>query len=188
MICNGLTMDVRNMNWFAVYTKPKWEKKVSELLEKKGFEVYCPLNKVRRQWSDRKKTVHEPLFHSYVFVRTEPSEFLLLYRTAGVISLVYWLSKPAIVRDEEIQTIRRFMNDHDHVTLEKATVKVDDMVRISGGAFMDLEGQVVGQHGNKVKVYLPSLGYNLVAQVSLLDVELVRYGKSETKRVTNLNR
>ena len=50
--------------WHAVYTKPRWEKKVAALLDAKGIEYYCPLNRVVKQWSDRKKTVLEPLFKS----------------------------------------------------------------------------------------------------------------------------
>jgi len=43
------------VKWHAVYTKPCWEKKVANLLELKKIEHYCPLQKVYRQWSDRKK-------------------------------------------------------------------------------------------------------------------------------------
>ncbi|MBP1652940.1 MAG: NusG antitermination factor, partial [Bacteroidetes bacterium] len=55
--------------WYAVYTKPRWEKKVAESLIRKQVETYCPINRVTHQWSDRKKVVEEPLFKSYVFVR-----------------------------------------------------------------------------------------------------------------------
>ncbi|HRX93358.1 MAG TPA: transcription termination/antitermination NusG family protein, partial [Chitinophagaceae bacterium] len=58
-----------NKRWLAVYTKPRWEKKVNKLFKEKGLESYCPLNKVRRKWSDRMKIVEEPLFKSYVFVK-----------------------------------------------------------------------------------------------------------------------
>ncbi|MEI9958604.1 MAG: transcription termination/antitermination NusG family protein [Ferruginibacter sp.] len=60
--------------WHAVYTKPRWEKKVAALLEARGIEYYCPLNKVVKQWSDRKKVVLEPLFKSYVFVHVEEAK------------------------------------------------------------------------------------------------------------------
>ena len=61
-------------SWYAVYTKPKWEKKVAELLARKGIEHYCPLNRVLKQWHDRKKWVEEPLLTSYVFVYVTPAE------------------------------------------------------------------------------------------------------------------
>jgi transcription antitermination factor NusG len=60
-----------NTKWYAIYTRPRWEKKVNFLLQGKGIESYCPLNKVRRKWSDRIKTIEEPLFKSYVFVKID---------------------------------------------------------------------------------------------------------------------
>ena len=56
------------MNWYVLYTKPKWEKKVAEQLQAMGIDCYCPLVMKERQWSDRKKKVEMPLFNSYVFV------------------------------------------------------------------------------------------------------------------------
>ena len=50
--------------WSAVYTKSKYEKKVSNQLAEKGFEVYLPLIRKRQKWSDRKKWVDYPLFKS----------------------------------------------------------------------------------------------------------------------------
>ncbi|MCB0716695.1 MAG: antitermination protein NusG, partial [Chitinophagaceae bacterium] len=43
--------------WLAIYTRPRWEKKVNKLLLEKKVECYCPLNKVTRKWSDRYKVV-----------------------------------------------------------------------------------------------------------------------------------
>jgi transcription antitermination factor NusG len=56
-------------HWYAIYTNPRWEKKVDKLLTEAGIESYCPLNTVMRKWSDRMKKVEEPLFKSYVFVQ-----------------------------------------------------------------------------------------------------------------------
>ena len=99
------------LNWYAVYTKPRWEKKVAKLLDEKGIENYCPLNKVVKQWSDRKKVVMEPIFKSYVFVRVEDKEKFELKSISGILNFVHWLGKPAIVRDEDITTIRKFLNE-----------------------------------------------------------------------------
>jgi Transcription termination factor nusG len=60
--------------WFVLYTKPRWEKKIHQLLDAKEIENYCPLNKVSKKWSDRMKIVEEPLFKSYVFVKVSEEE------------------------------------------------------------------------------------------------------------------
>src|SRR5829696_7400471 len=104
-------MSKTGVNWFALYTKPRWEKKVAKNLAEKGFTVYCPLNKVLRQWSDRKKIVLEPLFKGYVFVQLEEKNSLTVKTTAGVVNFVYWNGKPAIVRQDEIEIIQRFLSE-----------------------------------------------------------------------------
>ena len=66
------------------------------LLVEKKIESYCPLNKVRKKWSDRMKTVEEPLFKSYVFARVTGDEQTQVRMTAGVMNFVYWQGKPAV--------------------------------------------------------------------------------------------
>ena len=77
-------------NWYAVYTKPRWEKKVFSLLTARGMTAYCPLNKVRRKWSDRIKIVEEPLFSSYVFVQVADDALSQVRMVGGVVNFVYW--------------------------------------------------------------------------------------------------
>lgn len=156
--------------WYAIYTRPRWEKKVHQLLQNQKIESYCPLNKVCRQWSDRKKMVLEPLFFSYVFIYVTESEFLPVKKTDGVINLVYWLGQPAVIRDEEIEAIRQFLETYEQVSLEKVKISVNHTVKIMDGPFMDMEGVVVDVRHNSVKVILPSLGYALIAPVTKVAV------------------
>lgn len=160
--------------WYVVYTRPRWEKKVADILTRKGLEVYCPLNKVLRQWHDRKKMVIMPLFTSYVFVKAEVTQLYDIKEENGVINLVYWLGKPAIVRSAEIDAIKNFLIEYQNVQLEKVEVNPNDMVRIVNGPLMNREGSVKEVLHHSVKVLLPSLGYALVAEVSKSSIILVR--------------
>jgi transcription antitermination factor NusG len=161
------------MNWYAVYTRPRWEKKVAENLTKRKIENYCPVTKVISQWSDRKKIVYMPLFTSYVFVRVNAIQLSEIRMVDGVINLVYWLGKPAIIRDLEIEMIKLFLNEHKTVQLEKTPVSLNDKVRIINGPLMEKEGSVVGISSNKVKLVLPSLGYLMIAEVAKENVQLL---------------
>jgi transcription antitermination factor NusG len=165
--------------WYAVYTKSRCEKKVAHLLSEKGIEHYCPLNKVQKQWSDRKKIIYEPLFKSYVFVKVAREDHLDVIKTKGILNFVYWLSKPAIIRTEEIDTIKRFLNDHTFIRLEKTEVNVNDIVRVIVGPFMEQEGQVVLVKNKTVKVFLPSLGYLMHVEVETTKVRLIRENISQ---------
>ncbi len=162
-----------NTNWYAVYTKPRWEKKVAENLLKNTFECYCPLNRVLRQWHDRKKFVSEPLFSSYVFVKTEEDRHVQLGRVPGIVNLVYWLRKPAVIKEEEIEAIRNFTGQYTNVQLEKTAVSVDDKVRVIKGPLITQEGNVIAVKSRTVKIALPSLGYIMVAEVEKQNVEII---------------
>ena len=154
-----------NSKWYAVYTRPRWEKKVNRLLQEKGVESYCPLNKVRRKWSDRVKTVEEPLFKSYVFVKIEEKSRTDVRMTDGVINFVYWDGKPAIIRDKEILTIKLFLEEHENVELVKIELKPEQRVRIIAGPMMDQEGKVIEVKNKVAKVAIDSLGYMLIANI-----------------------
>ena len=159
--------------WYAVYTKPRWEKKVAGLLTRKRIENYCPLNRVQRQWSDRKKIVMEPLFQSYVFVYISINEHSKVRETSGILNFVYWLQKPAIIRNEEIDVIKKFLNEYHHIQLEKSVVNLNDKVRIIGGPLMSREGNVLEVKNKTVKVLLPTIGYALVAEIEKINLEKV---------------
>jgi transcription antitermination factor NusG len=163
------------VNWYAVYTKPRWEKKVANLLEENGIEYYCPLNKVVKQWSDRKKVVMEPIFKSYVFIKTHCDKKWELKQINGVLNFVYWLGKPAVSKDEEINIIRKFLNEFKGVQVDKIeTLAVNARVRIKQGIMMDYQGVLTEVSGNKVKVKIMSMGIQLSAQFEKKNIELIR--------------
>ena len=154
-----------NRKWMAVYTRPRWEKKVSQLLAEKGVERYCPLNKVRRKWSDRVKVVEEPLFKSYVFVRVGDEDRTAVRMTPGAINFVYWQGKPAVIREKEITAIKRFLNEYENVEAVPADLKVNQRVRITNGTLMDQEGKVLDIRHKTARIAIDSLGYILVAYI-----------------------
>lgn len=151
--------------WYAIYTRPRWEKKVTQILREKGVESYCPLNKIKRKWSDRVKTVEEPLFKSYVFVKVNDSEKASVRMTAGVMNFVYWNKKPAIIKEKEILTIKKFLDEYINIQVYPLELKLNDRVRISSGSLMDREGKVLDVRHKAVKVAIDSLGYILVAYI-----------------------
>jgi transcription antitermination factor NusG len=138
---------------------------VNQLLIEKGLESYCPLNKVRRKWSDRIKIVEEPLFKSYVFVKVNDDDRTAVRMTNGAINFVYWDGKPAVIREKEIIAIKRFLNEYENVEAIPADLKVNQRVRITNGTLMDQEGKVLDVRHKVAKVAIDSLGYILVAYI-----------------------
>ena len=152
-------------NWYAVYTKPQAEKKVAGLLAKKRIETFVPMVYVKTKTFMKHKFVFEPLLKSVVFVYTTGEDATLLKQTNGVINLLYWLGKPAIIATEEIVTIKEFTEGCRNIKLEPASVNSDEIVQNFNGSSFSIEGRLYAVKNKTVKINLPSLGYALIAEI-----------------------
>ena len=152
--------------WYAVYTKPRWEKKIDSVLIRKGIESWCPLQKIERQWSDRKKIIEDPLFKSYVFVRISNEEKTKVLMTDGVLNFVHYLGKPAVIKNDEVDTIKRYLAEKDasiFIISQEGFVE-ETKIRVNHGVFMGNEGTVLRSGKKKVYVQLQSLGQIMVVE------------------------
>lgn len=166
-------METQDLKWFAVYTKPRWEKKIASLLTEAGYVNYCPINKVTRQWSDRKKVIHEPVFKGYVFVKLVPEKKWEVKRIPGIINFVHWLGKPAIIRDEEIMTIQKFLNEFTEVEMQQKEIVVNAPVIVKRGIMMNYKGIVMEVLGNRAIVKIDNLGLELSAHFDKKNLEIL---------------
>ena len=170
---NNVTEDKRsyampenNAQWYALYTKPRWEKKIDTVLIRKGIECWCPLNKIERQWSDRKKIVEEPLFKSYIFVRIDMTEKADVLQTDGILNFVHYLKKPAVIKEEEIDLIKHYLAEKDASIslISKEAFEESTRIRVTHGVFMGKEGTVLKNARKKIYVKLESLGQVMVVE------------------------
>ncbi|MBA2250514.1 MAG: UpxY family transcription antiterminator [Chitinophagaceae bacterium] len=168
-------METNNLKWYAIQTRPRWEKKVVGRLDEKGIENYCPLVKTMRQWSDRKKVILEPVFKSYVFVKIADEKKWDIKKIDGILNYVYWLGKPALIREEEINIIRKFLNEFQDIQVEKNSLVVNSKVRIKQGVLMNYEGMILEVSGNRVIVKIESLDLQLSAHFDKKNLEPVQF-------------
>ncbi|UTN04648.1 UpxY family transcription antiterminator [Flavobacterium bizetiae] len=145
-------------NWYVVYTKPKWEKKVAEKLNEIGIECYCPLIIQIKQWTDRKKKVEVPLFNSYVFVQLEDTDRNSVFQISGVVRYLFWLGKPAIVRDEEIKIIKTSLAAPNLSDVTVTSIQVGDRIKLESGAFSNQDAIVQEISNTYYTLVLESLG------------------------------
>lgn len=156
------------MSWNVLYTKPRTEKKVAERLRDENLEIFCPLVKEVRQWSDRKKKVEIPLFNSYVFVKIKEKQRNVVFNCPGVIRYLYWLGKPAIVRDDEIDTIKKWLNNESYDSFKVENLNRGDRIKIKSGVFKDNEGIIEYVGNDHLKLLLSSLGCAVIVKLKEL--------------------
>jgi transcription antitermination factor NusG len=158
-----LSSSIVNTIWYVIYTKPRWEKKISSVLDAKGIENYCPLNRIKKQWSDRKKILYEPLFKGYIFIKIDEAHKWDVKQIEGIINYVYWLGKPAKVKEEEIITIKKFLSEFENVEVTDSIISRSTKVQVIQGVLMNYKGVVVEVLGNKARVQIDSMGIRLSA-------------------------
>ena len=77
-------------NWLVAYTKPRHEKKSAEVLKSSGVDVFLPLQKQLKVWSDRKKWVESPLFPGYLFVNISDDDYFKVLNSYGIVKYIFF--------------------------------------------------------------------------------------------------
>ena len=155
-------------NWYIVYTYPNLEKRIYNDLIKKNVEAYLPLHHVIRQWSDRKKELEVPMFPNYLFINFEERERFKLLKIAGVLKIITFDGKPAILSDEEIENIRKF--EQLEFEVEPHLVQGDDVLIVEG-PFTGLTGKLFSKMGrHRLGVRIQSISQTLSIEVALSSV------------------
>jgi len=155
--------------WFAIYTKPRAEKKVNEQLQKYGYEVYLPLKKEVRQWKDRLKKVEVPLFNSYIFVKINTKEYYEIPKLIkGFVKFVTIGGEKVAVRDEEIITIKRLLDySSEKIDVLNEDFKLNEKVEIKNGKLKGLRGKLVEFRGkNRLAIRIDSLSTDLLVEIN----------------------
>lgn len=158
---------VKNKKWHVVYSKSRAEKKVLIELEFQGIEVYLPLQRKLRQWSDRKKWIEVPLISGYIFVNITRKEYDKVLQTNGVVSYVRFEGKAAIIPDEQIEFIKKMLIQSD-INIEVSTQNFipGDKVEVTHGPLIGLQGTLISIKGKKrVAVQLEQINLSLIVDL-----------------------
>jgi transcription antitermination factor NusG len=154
--------------WYAIYTNPRAEKQVRDRLMEADVEVFLPLQKTFRIWSDRKKLIERPLLSSYVFVKVVPLEFPKVYQTSGVVRFVTFEGQPASIPQNQIDNLRLLINSDTEIEISSEKFEQGDNVEVIRGSLIGLTGElvIVGSH-SRVVVRIDRLDQNLVVNIPI---------------------
>jgi len=126
--------------WYALRTKSRHERVAGEYLKGRGVEVFLPLYKSRRLWSDRVKIIDLPLFDGYLFCRFAPA-CARGTECAGVLYIVSCGDDLAPVPEGEIEAVRRILGK-GLVASPTPYLREGMRVRIRGAEFEGVEGRL----------------------------------------------
>jgi len=159
-------LDVHQAKWFAVYTGYKREKIVANLLDKKGIQVFLPLQKIRKQYVRKQKTVELPLFNCFVFVYITTAEYVHVLETEHVIKFIKIGQNLLAIPEKEIETIRCIIGTQIDVEAGVFNMPKGEPIEVIAGGLSGLRGKFIQQDSKyNFLVELEMLGYEMRMQV-----------------------
>ncbi len=162
--------------WYAVYTRPHFERKVAARLAEKQVEHYLPVFNEVHQWQDRKKPVEVPVFPNYLFVRLvdSPSERLRVLVTSGVVRILGAEVQAEPVPDSQIVAVRRMLAGSSARCYRQPWLQAGTLVRVRRGPLKDLQGFLVRVKNHaRLIVSIDLLAQSVATEIDVHDVEPV---------------
>jgi transcriptional antiterminator RfaH len=165
-------MNAEEYRWYPVSTLYNSEKKANEALLAKGIDVYMPLKKELRQWSDRKKWVYEPFIKSYLFVRIKPSQHTEVLMTKGIFRFIYFSGKIATMPDRQIEQLKLLLANESELEVSDHIFEKGEEVILKAGPLQGLRGELVAFHSEKrFIIRIDYIGKTIIVQVPAMFVE-----------------
>lgn len=165
--------------WFPLHVRARHERTIRDELVNQGYEVYLPMVKRRRRWSDRYKIVELPLFSGYLFIRMDSRLKYFILDVPGVQGFIMFQGQMAHIPAFQIDFIQRMLERPETFEVVNKVIKTGHKVRIISGPFIGMKG-IVKDIKNKTRMYvtIDHIQHTLCIEVSEYDLELIGDGTS----------
>ena len=170
--CNSWVYNVTNKEeWYAVYTKSRHEKVAETNLKNRGVTTFLPLREVVSRWKDRNKTIHVPLFPSYVFVNVGVMDLHRVTYTKGVLKVVGTNGTPVPVPADQVEAIK---------VLVQSKIKYDPYpyfergreVLIKSGPLQGVVGKIMDKRSrHRLVLSIDLIKKSVSLEIDVLDIE-----------------
>ena len=145
--------------WYGVYTKMNCEKKVSDFLTRRKIENFYPSITIPNKWGLIKKYTASPILPSYIFVHTDEDQLATIKECTGVINFLYWIGKPVVIQDAEIEVMKSISAGIAPVKVQKSKINFEKMEHGPKISSIEVDGV------RTFKVTIRSIGYSIITQI-----------------------
>lgn len=166
----------QTLNWYVAYTYPQAEKKVDRMLCERGIISFLPLQKVIRQWSDRKKKLEVPLFPNYIFLQATEIQRFEALNIKELVRYVSFEGRPTILNQKDIENIRLINKKQVAVEVEPIDhFKLGMKIRIIVGQLKGLEGLLIRKNGHqRLLIQIEALGQAVSVEIPAAYTQIIR--------------
>jgi len=134
--------------WYALYTRSRFEKKLLFELVSREVEVFLPMREILSRWKDRKKKIWVPLFPGYIFVNhiDTPENRYRVLNVPGAVRFVDACGRADPVPEEQILAIRRFLETSLSID-PYPYIQIGTQVEVIAGPLAGVRGVLVEKRG-----------------------------------------
>jgi transcription antitermination factor NusG len=159
------------LNWYALHTRSRHEKRVAERLGLQALETFLPVHRTTHVWMNGVHAeVELPLFPCYLFARASIHNRTRLVQQPGVLGFAASTSSPTIIPDEEISVLRVAVENlkaEPHPYLNNG-----DAVRIVAGPLAGMEGILTRRKQEyRVVLSIEAIMRSIAVEVSEFEIE-----------------
>src|SRR5262249_41986507 len=131
----------------------------------RGYEPFLPCYAVKRQWTDRVKSIELPLFPGYVFCQFDVNLRFPIITTPGVNFIVGAGRVPQPIAQDEIESIRAVVNSGLHYE-PYPYLNVGQLVLVECGALAGLAGLITDfKNGSRLIISINLLRRSVSAEI-----------------------
>ena len=148
--CGNLWRDV---NWFALHTKPRRENFALTNVSALGVESFLPRLKAERLGHGVAKRIIKPLFPGYFFARFCPEmSFESVKATCGVLHVVSSGRMPIPVPETVVREIQDRVQEDGLIRIQQQTLAPGTLVTIRSGPFEGMMGRIERELDDRKRV------------------------------------
>ena len=169
--------EARSKFWIAIYTRPRSEKKVATGLSKLGIELYVPIQKQLKTWSDRKKFVDVPVIPMILFANISDDEIIKIKQQSLILKIISYPGRkePAHIPKEQIDNLKYMLDQSEiKVSFEHGQFETNEIVKIIRGKLKGLIGQVREVKNDMTEIWM---------SIDLLGGAVIKIKTSELERL-----
>lgn len=156
--CNGA-------QWYAVWTKPRREKKVAEACADYNISYFLPLQESYRRYHNRVLTFTKPLFSGYLFCCCDTGGKRQLYQLGHICKFIEAKDQETFI--EELSRIYNLRQKGAQL-LPHTYLQRGKRVRILRGPFAGFEGKISHRKGK----YRLVLNIDLIRQAVAMEIDI----------------
>lgn len=154
--------------WFALRVRARSEHVAASVLRSKGYDPFAPTYKLRRNYSDRTKTVDAPLFPGYIFCKFFPADRFGILNSPAISDIVGFGGALTPIPDDDILAVQRALTAG---ASPSPYLKAGQRVRIFRGVLAGIEGVLKQcEGGARVVISVDLLEKSIAIHVSTDDI------------------